>query len=196
MKSAIGIVHTSFIVAAGLRQVLQPLFEQTEILIYNYLTELQNDIERNDGNRPYFVHFFVDEHILMTQADYFLNLPQLTIALSSNASITGSPFPVFNIQLPEEQIYRQILRMHRLTGVATAPPADNTLSQRETQVLCLIAKGLPNKLIADQLSISIPTVVSHRQNITRKLGIHSIAALTVYAIMKGYIDHTDIVDLK
>ena len=145
--SAIGIVHPSFVVGAGLREVLRPLFEQTEILVYPSLTELQYDIERHDGNRPYFVHFFVDEHILMPQTDYFLGLPQLTIALSTNASVAGCPFPVFNIQLTEEQLYRQILRMHRQTGAATSAPVDNPLSPRETEVLCLVAKELPNKLI-------------------------------------------------
>ncbi len=59
------------------------------------------------------------------------------------------------------------------------------LSERETDVLRLVAQGLMNKEIADKLSISIHTVITHRKNISRKTGIKSVAGLTVYAIMKG-----------
>lgn len=69
----------------------------------------------------------------------------------------------------------------------------NELSQREIDVLCLLAKGLTNKEIADRLFISINTVLTHRKNISAKLGIRSISGLSVYAIMNGYI--TDIPDI-
>lgn len=61
------------------------------------------------------------------------------------------------------------------------------LSEREIDVLKLVAQGLMNKEIADKLNISVYTVISHRKNINRKTGIKSVAGLTVYAIMKGYI---------
>ena len=63
----------------------------------------------------------------------------------------------------------------------------NELSQREIEVLCLIAQGHLNKEIADKLNISINTVLSHRKNITSKLGIKSVSGLSVYAMMNGYI---------
>ena len=69
----------------------------------------------------------------------------------------------------------------------------NELSQREIDVLCLLAKGVTNKEIADRLFISISTVLAHRKNISAKLGIRSISGLSVYAIMNGYI--TDIPDI-
>jgi DNA-binding CsgD family transcriptional regulator len=62
------------------------------------------------------------------------------------------------------------------------------LSVREKDVLKLVAMGFPNKEIADKLFISIHTVVTHRKNITEKLGIKSISGLTVYAIINGIID--------
>lgn len=63
-----------------------------------------------------------------------------------------------------------------------------TLSNREKDVLKLVALGYSNKEIADQLFISIHTVISHRKNITEKLGIKSISGLTVYAIINKLID--------
>lgn len=61
------------------------------------------------------------------------------------------------------------------------------LSQRETDVLRLIASGLINKEIADRLNISINTVLTHRKNITSKLGIKSVSGLSFYAMMNGII---------
>ncbi|MBO4565839.1 MAG: hemerythrin domain-containing protein [Bacteroidales bacterium] len=64
---------------------------------------------------------------------------------------------------------------------------DEPLSDREKEVLVLVAKGLLNKEIADRLNISINTVITHRKNITRKTGIKTAPGLTVYAILGGLI---------
>lgn len=62
-----------------------------------------------------------------------------------------------------------------------------TLSDREIDVLKTVALGFSNKEIADQLFISINTVITHRKNITGKLGIKTISGLTVYALMNHII---------
>ena len=61
------------------------------------------------------------------------------------------------------------------------------LSAREVEVLRLIASGRINKEIAQELSISINTVLTHRKNITTKLGIKSVSGLTFYAMMNGIV---------
>src|SRR5205814_3962855 len=61
-------------------------------------------------------------------------------------------------------------------------PRRGQLTERETQVLQLIADGLPNKAIAAELGISIKTVEKHRQAVMSKLNIHEPAGLTRYAI--------------
>ncbi len=61
------------------------------------------------------------------------------------------------------------------------------LSERESDVLKWLAKGLSNKEIADRLNISIHTVNTHRRNIMDKTGIKSLAGLTIYAVSKGLI---------
>ncbi len=62
------------------------------------------------------------------------------------------------------------------------------LSERETDVLVLVAKGLSSKEIADTLHISIHTVNSHRKNITHKTGIKSVAGLAVYAMIHNLME--------
>lgn len=64
---------------------------------------------------------------------------------------------------------------------------DNVLTEREMDVLRHVALGLSNKEMADKLFISANTVITHRKNITDKLGIKTIPGLTVYAIMNNLI---------
>ena len=62
------------------------------------------------------------------------------------------------------------------------------LSDRETEVLVLLAQGCSSKEIAEKLHISIHTVNTHRKNITHKTGIKSVAGLAVYAALHNLID--------
>jgi DNA-binding NarL/FixJ family response regulator len=72
-----------------------------------------------------------------------------------------------------------------------SPDEDNceptALTQRETEITALIAKGMTNKAVAEQLHLSPHTVHTHRKNILRKLGINSVSELTLYAINVGLI---------
>ena len=66
--------------------------------------------------------------------------------------------------------------------------AAQPLTEREAEVLTLIAGGLINKQVADRLGIGLTTVISHRRNIMEKLGIRTAAGLVVYALAAGYVD--------
>ena len=74
--------------------------------------------------------------------------------------------------------------------VAADKPENYELSDRETDVLVLVAKGFSSKEIADKLHISVHTVNSHRKNITHKTGIKSVAGLTVYALLNNLLDES------
>ncbi|MGI6573271.1 MAG: response regulator transcription factor [Fermentimonas sp.] len=62
-----------------------------------------------------------------------------------------------------------------------------SLTERETEVLKLLAAGKSNKDIADELNISINTVITHRKNISQKTGIKSVSGLTIYAVVQNLI---------
>jgi DNA-binding NarL/FixJ family response regulator len=64
---------------------------------------------------------------------------------------------------------------------------NNELSDREIEILKDVAMGLSNKEIADKNFISPHTVITHRKNITRKLGIKTVSGLTIYAILNKFI---------
>lgn len=98
----------------------------------------------------------------------------------------------FTINDSPSQIVSKIRSALTLSEQETDKESPIVLSAREIEILTEVAKGLTNKEIADRLSISVFTVTTHRKNITQKLGIHSIAGLTVYAVMNHLIDEKQI----
>jgi DNA-binding NarL/FixJ family response regulator len=76
-----------------------------------------------------------------------------------------------------------------LDGKKTIKPSSlwSTLTQREREILKLIAEGYKNKEIADFLCISVKTVEKHRANLMGKLDLHSASALTAFAIERGLV---------
>lgn len=63
-----------------------------------------------------------------------------------------------------------------------------TLSNREIELLKQVCLGNTNQEIADKLFLSVHTVMTHRKNITKKLGIKTVSGLTVYALMNNLVD--------
>lgn len=64
----------------------------------------------------------------------------------------------------------------------------DTVTQREREVLKLLAEGHSNKEIGDLLHISVKTVEKHRANLIDKLDLHNVAQLTAYAIKQGLVE--------
>ena len=83
-------------------------------------------------------------------------------------------------------VQRELSEMVR--GNAGAKRRPEPITERERAVLKLVAEGLSTKEIATRLDISTRTVETHRANLMRKLGLHSVARLTQYAIREGLID--------
>ena len=89
--------------------------------------------------------------------------------------------------------YRRLLQQLPADG-RTVLPAESgnkaleVLSDRERQVLELVADGLTNPQIGEQLGISFKTVARHRERIMNKLNLHSSAELVKFAIRTGLID--------
>ncbi len=71
------------------------------------------------------------------------------------------------------------------TASRSERPAFVVLTEREREALQLIAEGQSTKEVADTLGVSVKTIETHRHNIMEKLGLHSVAELTKYAIREG-----------
>ena len=92
------------------------------------------------------------------------------------------------IRLLEQQC-RQSDVSQRITNMITGGnDTQETLSEREKEIIVCVVQGMSNKEIADHLFIATNTVTTHRRNIARKLQIHSPAGLTIYAIVNNLVD--------
>jgi DNA-binding NarL/FixJ family response regulator len=69
----------------------------------------------------------------------------------------------------------------------TAKPSWEVLTRREREVIKLIAEGKRTKEIAEYLSLSPKTIEKHRTNLMRKLDLHNVSEVTVYAIKNGFV---------
>ena len=81
-------------------------------------------------------------------------------------------------------------KISRLQNIESDDDSDSqeALSQREKEIVVCVVKGMTNKEIAEQLYLSIHTVITHRRNISKKLQIHSAAGLTIYAIVNKLVE--------
>lgn len=144
-------------------------------------------------------HIFAAANIIVEHNDFFEQRRHKTIALtigSPNAQLLNR-YHQINISASTEEINRSITALHNAAhGHRPAPtPAETleteqkeVLSPREIEVLKLIVDGHINKEIAEMLNISTTTVITHRKNIIEKIGVKSVAGLTIYAVMKRFIE--------
>ncbi len=98
------------------------------------------------------------------------------------------PYIYANITISdsEEVIYRKFKNFFKVSSQIVI--SDSILSDREIEVVQLVALGRTNREISEELHISTHTVITHRKNITSKLGIKTIAGIAVYAVLNGLID--------
>lgn len=88
-------------------------------------------------------------------------------------------------------------KIGRLQNIEKEEETDSqeTLSQREKEIVVCVVKGMTNKEIAESLFLSIHTVITHRRNISKKLQIHSAAGLTIYAIVNKLVELSEVKNL-
>lgn len=96
------------------------------------------------------------------------------------------------ILFPAVEFLENALEAEPAESAEPAPDSAEALSARERDVLACVVRGQTNKEIATSLYISVNTVLTHRKNITRKLGIRSVSGLTIYAIIHGIISIEDL----
>jgi len=121
---------------------------------------------------------------LPTEGHYFLLSDALEAIKRCHRDLTLHTYLEDDILVPKIQK----MEKHQVVDLAKPAQEPNELSEREKDIIRSVAKGFSNKEIADEHFISIHTVITHRRNISRKLGIHSSAGLTVYAILNKLVD--------
>lgn len=190
----IAIVEPNTLTGLGLKGILERMIPMATIRTFHSFSELMDDTP------DMYAHYFISSQIYVEHNTFFLPRKRKTIVLASDSpQFQLSGVPILNIYESEEELVKSILKLHQhahhygypVKDMPPMPPVAHhpeLLSAREIEVLVLITKGLINKEIADKLNISLTTVITHRKNITEKLGIKSVSGLTIYAVMNGYIE--------
>ena len=194
MNPCFAIIDRNTLSSMSLRDILREIYDQVEIHVYRTMNEFIQDSNRH------FVHFFVSEDILFGQVDEFDTLKEQTtvMSLGENTNLEKAGFKVLDCTIPEKRLRDRLMeielerRWYVTEGAARKRRIADRLSEREKEVLVLIVKGMTNKEIAHQLNISVPTAIFHRNNVCDKLQTRSIGKLTVYAVLSGLIDISEI----
>ena len=192
----IAIIESNTLTCLGLKGILEEMIPMAIIRIFHRFSELMDDTP------DMYAHYFISAQVYVEHNVFFLPRKRKTIVLANDSpQFQLSGVPVLNVHESEEELVKNILKLHQhahhngypvkdMPSMAPIPshPQAEILSAREIEVLVLITKGLINKEIADKLNISLTTVITHRKNITEKLGIKSVSGLTIYAVMNGYVE--------
>ena len=190
-RPKIAIVDANTLSVLGLKQLLQTVMPIMSVDTYGTMTEL------TANNPEQYMHYFVAMNIVLENRAFFSDRRRKTIVLtlSLTSSSQLAEFHSICINVPEDQLVRQLLTLQQMAhgdgrNMPPMPPVlqQKILSDREIEVMALIVQGCINKEIADKLNIGLATVVTHRRKIMEKLGMKSVSALTIYAVTHGYVD--------
>ena len=190
-RPKIAIIDPNTLAAVGLKQMLLNVMPIMTVDTFGSFAELE-------ASQPddYF-HYFTAMNIVLENRSFFSARRQKTVVLTLSLDTTSqlSEFHSLCINVPEQQLVRSLLMLqqHGHPHGHNLPPMPEVLqrkvlSDREIVVMSLIVQGYINKEIADRLNIGLSTVITHRKNIMDKLGFKSVSALTIYAVMHGYVD--------
>ena len=190
-RPQIAIIDPNTLSALGLKAILQNVMPIMTVDTFGSFAELT----ANDPDN--YFHYFVAMNVVLENKSFFSEHRRKTIVLTLSLDSTSqlSEFHSLCINVPEQQLIRSLLAMeqHAHGSGQPLPPMPKVLQQkiltdREIEVMSLIVQGYINKEIADKLNIGLATVITHRKNIMDKLGVKSVSALTIYAVMHGYVD--------
>ena len=188
MESKILIFSNNFILAEGVRSIVRRESGDSAITIQEKISF------GNDGHTSL---VFIDDEVLSDPCVYSLEkirkyYSRAKIALICKRMPTDEVLPYIEVSIlysdKDEIIHEKIRQLfEKLESTKLEGHTGSILSGRESEVLRHVALGLTNREISDTLSISAHTVITHRKNITAKLGIKTIAGLAVYAVINGII---------
>ena len=132
----------------------------------------------------------ITESLFELSAPLFDSRPDLlekTILLKNGPDGKTEIHNSINLSDGKEQIEAKIRKLTELHAHSIPGAYVDDLSQREKTIVRQVSLGLTNKQIAETLFLSTHTVITHRKNISSKLGIKSVSGLTVYAIVNNII---------
>jgi len=180
------IVASNQLLCVGLKTILLESFSPERVTIADAFDTVKHN------HQPDYV--FLSPDMYVVHQSHLQPLRHRVVILTEKEADTSKqegPM-MLNITLRQPELIDRLEEIFHQDEKSAASAAQENLTSREVEVLVLVARGFINKQIADKLSISLHTVISHRKNITQKLGIKTVAGLTMYALLNGLISSKDI----
>ncbi|MEG1581048.1 MAG: LuxR C-terminal-related transcriptional regulator [Bacteroidaceae bacterium] len=195
----IAIVGRNMLANIGLASLLQDLMPMANV---NTFTSTPDMIA---SGIPFF-HYFITLPSLLSSPTFYAVHKRQSIILCFDAELSNVPegFRALSVELSEKEMARALVGLQQaghsggkhlpnhIRQEIEATRHNDSLTPREIEVLRLIVCGAINKEIADKLGVALTTIISHRKNLTQKLNIKSVSGLTLYAVLHGYIQLSEI----
>lgn len=220
MQANIALIGRNTLMLYGLKQMLEEIMPLAQFSIHYSLENMQRSLAGFPvfhyfvsvaifAENPNFFAQHPRQTIILqdesTSPPPVLHRPEGNIMTYPSGGVHETRLPTINMLQPREQILKQLLRFQQMghrnnanyptqltQHLKQAQEQEEKLTQRETEVLRLLASGNINKEIADQLNISINTVITHRKHIMQKLHSQSLSKLAIYAVQHRIIDVDDV----
>ena len=177
----------SYLVRKGLASLLNRLPGTRVIREFDSVDPLIRYIKKHGPN-----FLIISQSLFNNATDLFLTesgLLEKTILLTQNLSENERNEVHASITLEEGkgEIVQKVMNLLELQATNSGGFQNGVLTKRESTIVRLVSLGLTNKLIAGKLFLSTHTVITHRKNISSKLGIKTVSGITVYAIVNNII---------
>ena len=190
------IVEPSPIVSAGLASYFDDIKQVSIVSQLDRIDRMEEKLAAYNPDvliiNPLLIAYDTNEHFLKICRDFSNMIPVALVTSYIDAGILKQFKDVIEINDSKQKVVTKIFNLLSDNKLTQDKPESIELSNRETDVLVALVKGLTNKEISDKLYISVHTVITHRKNIVRKTGIKSVSGLTVYALLNNLVDETEI----
>ena len=190
------IVEPSPIVSAGLASYFDDMKQVSIVSQLDRIDRMEEKLAAYNPDvliiNPLLIAYDTNEHFLKICRDFSNVIPVALMTSYVDAGILKQFKDVIEINDSKQKVVTKIFNLLSDNKLTQDKPESVELSNRETDVLVALVKGLTNKEISDKLYISVHTVITHRKNIVRKTGIKSVSGLTVYALLNNLVDETEI----
>ncbi|MBR5663446.1 MAG: response regulator transcription factor [Bacteroidales bacterium] len=190
------IVEPSPIVSAGIASFFDDIKQVSIVSQLDRIDRMEEKLAAYNPDiliiNPLLIAYDTNEQFLKLCRDFSNVIPVALVTSYVDAGILKQFKDVIEINDSKQKVVTKIFNLLSDNKLTQEKPESIELSNRETDVLVALVKGMTNKEISDKLFISIHTVITHRKNIIRKTGIKSVSGLTVYALLNNLVDETEI----
>lgn len=190
------IVEPSPIVSAGLASYFDDTKQISVVSQLDSLDRLEEKLAAYNPEmliiNPLLVSFAANEMFRKVLRDFPNVIAVALVTSYIDKTVLGYFGDAIEMNDTKQKVVSKIFNLLNDNNLVQEKTESVELSNRETDVLVALVKGMTNKEISDKLFISVHTVITHRKNIIRKTGIKSVSGLTVYALLNNLVDESEI----